>query len=248
MFGIKNSKLVADLLEGKTSQVPVGQRALYNDVDKNSKDVLPLTVGQNTTELTIDDFDVFGDRNSLSVKRDPSTNTVSFSERGALNDGLIEEAAFDDEGGHLVIVRRNGSELRIPGFMRQPDMGRGRPGPTGPAGNDAFDGDDGDDAPDGDSGCSGESGSQGDPGPVGEAGKDGPQGISGPIGEIGEKGPVGRPGPAGRFGDEGARGMRGTPCDAAPGPAGTPGTSPNSAVVVSASAPDSSAFIWGIPT
>lgn len=245
--GVKYSKLVSDLYEGKTQNVPVGKVIVTNTPKHNSEGTAPLTAGTPLNNLELDQFDVFGTtRQNKSLGREES-NDVDFKGRDVVNDGLILEGAFDVQNGVINLVRRNGSVLAIDGLLTQADFGIGPTGPAGESGYDGYDGDDGDDGNDGDEGCEGPEGALGEIGPMGKAGEDGPQGIAGPIGQTGLEGQMGPVGPMGRFGHEGARGERGATCEAEPGSPGTEGTPLNTSVVISQSEPDNTAVLWGIP-
>lgn len=247
-IGIKQSRLLADLLEGKKQNVPVGRTVVSHNIAKNPDTVMPLTKGQPLTSLHIEEFDVFGSsRQNQSVKRNDNTNSAAFIAREVVNDGLLVEGAFDPEDGTVNLVRRNGEVLVIPGMLVQADFGSGPTGPRGDPGIDAHDGYDGEDGPDGSSGCVGAEGRDGEFGPMGQPGADGPQGVPGPIGETGDTGIQGSMGPTGRYGHEGARGRKGSDCSNTAGPSGSSGVSGNGSVVISSSAPSAGVFLWGIP-
>lgn len=246
--GIKQSKLVSDLYEGNDRNVPVGRVILTNTAKNNSKETQPQTAGQPLTSLHLEQFDAFGrSRQQKATKRDEENSTVNFADREVPNDGLIVEAAFDDNGGVLNLVRANGQVMTVDGFLVQPDFGRGATGPKGDPGFDAHDGYDGEDGPEGEPGCEGPEGALGEIGPMGAAGADGAQGIPGPIGQPGPTGVPGPMGPMGRFGHEGARGPAGPACEADSGGAGSAGSQVNGDVVISSSEPGDTAVLWGIP-
>jgi len=246
--GIRESRLLANLLEGHEERVPVGRTIITNNAREISKDIMPRTAGHPLTTLHIDQFDVFGgSKQQKAAKRDEQDSGVAYKDREIINDGLIVEAAFDDTGGLINIVKKNTQILVIDGLLTQADFGTGATGPKGDHGFDAYDGFDGDEGPEGQPGCAGAEGKDGESGTRGESGKDGAQGIPGPIGQQGLEGIPGQLGDMGRFGHEGGRGRPGSVCDTEPGAAGTPGASTNSNVVISPTEPDNLTVLWGLP-
>lgn len=246
--GIKESKLLSDLLEGQDSNVPVGRTILTNTRENNSKETKSPFDGKPLTNLHVDQFDAFGkSRQDRATKRNEDTSDVAFSDRAVINDGLIVESAFDNEGGVINFVRTNGQVFDVDGLLTQADFGRGATGPKGDPGFDAYGGDDGEEGPEGDTGCEGAEGKDGELGPPGKDGEDGPTGIQGPGGQPGPPGPMGPFGPLGREGHEGARGPRGLSCLSDSGSAGPDGASINPNVVISATEPSGNVVLWGIP-
>lgn len=249
MNGVKESKLLSDLYEGHDHNVPVGKNILTNTASQVDKKLLPHSSGSPLTSLHMDQFDVFGDDRELKeAKRNADQDDVEFRTREVLNDGLIVEAAFEDQDGVLNLVRRNGEVLQIKGFLIQSDFGRGPTGPQGERGYDGYDGEDGEDGPDGAVGCEGPPGPLGLQGSPGEPGEDGVRGNQGPMGQEGAVGLQGPQGEKGRFGHEGARGRPGPDCiGGEDGPQGEQGTTPEFNVVLSDSNPGGNTVIWGKP-
>jgi hypothetical protein len=97
----------------------------------------------------------------------------------------IAQGLFDVDTGTLRLVRTNGTEVIIPGFMTVSGIGVGPIGATGPAGAKGTPGKDGKDGLKGAVGCKG---NKGDPGPVGPIGDVGPLGPTGPMGPPGPPG------------------------------------------------------------
>ena len=246
--GIRESKLLANLLEGKESRVPVGKTIITNNAHEITKGIMPRTAGHPLTTLHIDQFDAFGSsKQQKAAKRDDQVSDVAYVEREVINDGLIVEAAFDDSGGLINMVKKNSQILVIDGLLTQADFGTGATGPKGDHGFDAYDGFDGDEGADGATGCAGPEGAEGQPGPRGASNADGAQGIPGHIGQQGPEGIQGQVGDMGRFGHEGARGRPGSVCETELGAAGVPGAAANSNVVISPTEPDNLTVLWGLP-
>lgn len=248
--GISSNKLVADLYEGNTQNVPVGQTPLTNTFELNSPNVYPQTLGVDLVQRKLSDFEVVGEEfNSLALKRNDVSGNIEFSAPTVNNSGRIIAAEFNDESGILTLMKADGTVMTIAGFLTQADFGVGAQGPRGVKGNDGLDGFDGDDGDDGDDGCSGAQGQNGKPGDPGPDGKDGDIGITGPIGEQGLDGLQGPVGKQGRIGHEGARGRKGPSCDTSSvGASGPGGTSPTTNFVITPTAPtDSSVLLWAKP-
>lgn len=245
--GIDRSDLLSDLYEGKSKKVPVGKKIIYQDHEKNSDDVKPITAGQPVTNLDIDQFDAFGsERQGKATKRDTLEDEIEFNDREQINDGLIDEVSFDKEEGSLVIVKKNGKVINVSGLLTQSDYGVGEQGPVGEPGLPGFEGYDGEDGEEGEDGCEGPEGSQGSTGTMGAIGADGVTGVQGPFGQNGLEGIMGPVGERGINGYEGSRGPAGTECEAGSGPPGPDGADPNMSVVISSDEPPN-AVLWGIP-
>lgn len=245
--GITSNKLVSDLFEGITKNVPIGQTPLTNTFADNPESVYPQTVGQPLTYITINEFEVIGEENDTkTLTRQESQNSIEFSQTLAYNNEALVEAAFDEASGALNLVKRDGTLLKITGFLTQSDFGVGAPGSSGAAGRDGADGPDGDDGDEGAGGCAGVEGNAGEQGEDGEDGKDGPVGIPGPIGQTGNPGLRGPVGKKGKEGYEGSRGQKGLSCtEGSAGAAGEAGTATNPSVVISSSAPTDNSLMWG---
>lgn len=158
----------------------------------------------------------------------------------------IVSGKFDQKAGDLILIRNNGEQVIVNGFLTLDSMGQGKKGKKGAKGDPGLPGSDGIDGEDGDCGCAGTKGEKGDKGPTGPAGEDGPRGQVGPRGIIGEKGDLGPTGDKGPTGREGPRGDKGVSCNA--GPTGPRGPAPFDRAVVSATEPSSNVFVWFFPT
>lgn len=158
----------------------------------------------------------------------------------------IVSGKFDQKAGDLVLIRNNGEQVIINGFLTLDSIGQGLKGRKGSKGEHGLPGFDGTDGTDGECGCKGDPGEKGDKGPTGPAGEDGPTGtvgLRGIRGEQGDLGPTGDKGPTGR---EGPRGDKGVSCNI--GPTGPRGPAPFDRAVVSASEPSANVFVWFFPT
>ncbi len=100
-----------------------------------------------------------------------ATQTDTQSDEAGISSGL-----FDTETGTLRLIRTNGTEVIVPGFLTTSGIGIGPLGPTGPLGAKGTPGKDGKDGLKGPVGCKGP---KGDPGPVGPKGDVGPMGPPG---------------------------------------------------------------------
>ena len=245
--GVSKSDLYKRASEGDLSQVPIGQTILTNTPELNSPNVRLSNEGEEIEKLDLEMFNSFG-HEELQVVRKNLTNEIEYSSRDIVNDGLIQEIAFDKQEGTLHIAKANGKILSVSGFLTQKDFGVGPTGPRGDKGRDADDGTDGRQGKKGETGCAGPAGAMGAGGADGNDGADGDPGGEGDTGCEGTEGPQGPQGPAGLPGFEGSRGFRGDGCsNAEQGPAGTNGQALNANVVVSDSEPDLLSVVWGIP-
>lgn len=219
---------------GEATTVPIGQTIFTNKRESSVELTLSALANQRSYS---------GD--GKKIVRDVEKKTLTYADLTRINDKRIVQASFKNDS--LVLVRENGEEFLIEGFLRQPDYGIGATGPRGNRGRDGIDGFDGEDGSEGDAGCQGDKGPSGDDGEPGKDGKEGDQGSRGPEGCEGPRGEVGDAGNQGIIGFEGERGPKGLTCKTTSGSGGSQGAALRTNVVISSNAPDNLTVMWGIP-
>ena len=225
-------------VEELSDTVPIDEAAIP------SKKIRQAPVG--TEELTGMFLETFSDvKEGKLIARDGEKNLLTHVEPPPINEKRTVEVTYDPDSGDLTLIKADGSELVVSGLPTVASLGRG---PTGAKGKRGVRGKNGRDGKDGPQGYVGDQGPKGPDGNIGISGADGNPGISGPTGPTGPRGPAGLEGPQGpqgRKGHTGARGLSG--CPGANGPAGSTGPSPNGAVYISTTPPDTTVYIWGYP-
>lgn len=238
--------LTKKLLDGDTSEVPVGVNVLTNKPDQNSPNVKRITTGTPLQNLQLGYFEAEG-YEATQVERDPENNELTFETPQDPNILRSVDWAFDNDAGILTFVRRNKESVQIPSFLRQSDFGSGPQGPRGNPGLMGRNGKDGDDGRDGIPGCAGEEGNDGRQGVEGARGAEGPVGPTGPAGPRGIRGERGEQGPEGIIGFEGLRGPCGFSCPAnLVGPDGPQGLTLDGRICTGAK-PAKTCLIWATP-
>ncbi len=158
---------------------------------------------------------------------------------------FFASAGFDKDKCILTIIKGDGTEIEISGFIDLSIL-EGKRGIKGKRGKKGKDGKDGRDGREGKDGCKGKKGKQGKQGETGDRGDTGDTGRRGPDGD---KGPDGNPGPAGVTGATGRDGKRGpTGAGCMTGAPGMPGLKPVEVVVVQTNEPEQpNVHLWGEP-